>query len=228
MRWDCPSAGYFGGPVHQRLGELGHADERPAGDLHGLQETRLRAVDHAALQVRHRRERDRVQEEIEAAPGLGDLREESLESPRGADRRHQQVGLKLWASRRVPWPCRRQLIARSARAATALPQPRQHGRDSLRARYDGRSRERRSHADDLHRRAARRSGRRARVEQILRTCVHCGFCTATCPTYVLLGDELDSPRGRIYLIKDMLESGEPAGGRRRSSISTAACPASPA
>src|SRR3954454_13563245 len=45
---------------------------------------------------------------------------------------------------------------------------------------------------------------------ILRTCVHCGFCTATCPTYVLLGDELDSPRGRIYLIKDMLESGRPA------------------
>jgi glycolate oxidase iron-sulfur subunit len=49
-------------------------------------------------------------------------------------------------------------------------------------------------------------------EQILRTCVHCGFCTATCPTYVLLGDELDSPRGRIYLIKDMLEGGKPATG----------------
>ena len=46
--------------------------------------------------------------------------------------------------------------------------------------------------------------------QILRNCVHCGFCTATCPTYVLLGDELDSPRGRIYLIKEMLESGKPA------------------
>ncbi len=45
---------------------------------------------------------------------------------------------------------------------------------------------------------------------ILRSCVHCGFCTATCPTFVLLGDELDSPRGRIYLIKDMLESGRPA------------------
>src|ERR1700677_5074317 len=47
-------------------------------------------------------------------------------------------------------------------------------------------------------------------EKILRTCVHCGFCTATCPTYVLLGDELDSPRGRIYLIKDMLENDRPA------------------
>ena len=50
-------------------------------------------------------------------------------------------------------------------------------------------------------------------EQILRNCVHCGFCQATCPTYTLLGDELDSPRGRIYLIKDMLESGRPASER---------------
>src|ERR1700759_1010265 len=48
------------------------------------------------------------------------------------------------------------------------------------------------------------------AEKILRTCVHCGFCTATCPTYVELGDELDSPRGRIYLIKDMLEHERPA------------------
>ncbi|MDJ1157914.1 glycolate oxidase subunit GlcF [Chelatococcus sp. SYSU_G07232] len=47
-------------------------------------------------------------------------------------------------------------------------------------------------------------------EKILRTCVHCGFCTATCPTYLLLGDELDSPRGRIYLMKRMFERGEPA------------------
>ena len=48
------------------------------------------------------------------------------------------------------------------------------------------------------------------AEKILRNCVHCGFCTATCPTYLLLGDELDSPRGRIYLIKDMLENDRPA------------------
>ena len=48
------------------------------------------------------------------------------------------------------------------------------------------------------------------ADKILRACVHCGFCTATCPTYVLLGDELDSPRGRIYLIKEMLEHERPA------------------
>ena len=50
----------------------------------------------------------------------------------------------------------------------------------------------------------------AESNRILRTCVHCGMCTATCPTFLLLGDELDSPRGRIYLIKDMLEGGKPA------------------
>ncbi|MBK5928678.1 glycolate oxidase subunit GlcF [Rhodobaculum claviforme] len=50
----------------------------------------------------------------------------------------------------------------------------------------------------------------ARSNEVLRACVHCGFCTATCPTYQVLGDELDSPRGRIYLIKDMLETGRPA------------------
>ncbi len=53
----------------------------------------------------------------------------------------------------------------------------------------------------------------AEANAILRACVHCGFCTATCPTYVLLGDELDSPRGRIYLIKDMLEKDKPAPAR---------------
>ncbi|HEY4162810.1 MAG TPA: glycolate oxidase subunit GlcF [Dongiaceae bacterium] len=58
----------------------------------------------------------------------------------------------------------------------------------------------------------------AESEKILRTCVHCGFCTATCPTYVLLGDELDSPRGRIYLIKEMLEQGKPAGATEAKHI----------
>jgi glycolate dehydrogenase iron-sulfur subunit len=53
----------------------------------------------------------------------------------------------------------------------------------------------------------------AESEKILRNCVHCGFCTATCPTYTLLGDELDSPRGRIYLIKDMLENGRAASAQ---------------
>src|SRR5688572_18693151 len=54
------------------------------------------------------------------------------------------------------------------------------------------------------------NARIAEADAILRRCVHCGLCTATCPTYVLLGDERDSPRGRIYLIKDMLEDNAPA------------------
>ncbi len=53
----------------------------------------------------------------------------------------------------------------------------------------------------------------AQSETILRACVHCGFCTATCPTFLLTGDELDSPRGRIYLIKEMLENERPADAR---------------
>ena len=56
---------------------------------------------------------------------------------------------------------------------------------------------------------ARQLPRAAEAEHILRSCVHCGFCNATCPTYQLLGDELDGPRGRIYLIKQVLE-GQPA------------------
>ena len=55
--------------------------------------------------------------------------------------------------------------------------------------------------------------RLAEANAILRACVHCGFCTATCPTYQVLGDELDSPRGRIYLIKEMLETGRDADAR---------------
>ena len=57
--------------------------------------------------------------------------------------------------------------------------------------------------------------------QILRTCVHCGFCTATCPTYQLLGDELDSPRGRIYLIKEVLEGN---AGHRQDAIAPGPLP----
>jgi len=53
----------------------------------------------------------------------------------------------------------------------------------------------------------------SRANDILRSCVHCGFCTATCPTYQVLGDELDSPRGRIYLIKEMLENDRPADAK---------------
>jgi glycolate oxidase iron-sulfur subunit len=55
-----------------------------------------------------------------------------------------------------------------------------------------------------------KSPRIAEIDKILRRCVHCGFCTATCPTYVLLGDERDSPRGRIYLMKEMFEHDRPA------------------
>ena len=56
--------------------------------------------------------------------------------------------------------------------------------------------------------SAKNLPRAEEAEQILRSCVHCGFCNATCPTYQILGNELDGPRGRIYLIKQLLE-GEP-------------------
>jgi glycolate oxidase iron-sulfur subunit len=58
----------------------------------------------------------------------------------------------------------------------------------------------------------------AEANKILRSCVHCGLCTATCPSYQVLGDELDSPRGRIYLIKEMLETGRPADARTAKHI----------
>ena len=61
---------------------------------------------------------------------------------------------------------------------------------------------------------ARHLPRAEEAESILRSCVHCGFCTATCPTYQLLGDELDGPRGRIYLIKQVLEGHEPGASTR--------------
>jgi glycolate oxidase iron-sulfur subunit len=63
-----------------------------------------------------------------------------------------------------------------------------------------------------------RNPRLAEVDRLLRRCVHCGFCTATCPTYVLLGDERDSPRGRIYLIKEMFEKELKAGPEVRRHV----------
>jgi glycolate oxidase iron-sulfur subunit len=57
----------------------------------------------------------------------------------------------------------------------------------------------------------------AEADAILRSCVHCGFCTATCPTYQLLGDERDGPRGRIYLIKQVLE-GEPVSAHTQQHL----------
>ena len=58
----------------------------------------------------------------------------------------------------------------------------------------------------------------AESEKILRTCVHCGFCLPACPTYRVLGDERDSPRGRIYLIKEMLEKDQPASETTRTHL----------
>ena len=82
---------------------------------------------------------------------------------------------------------------------TRHPQPGPHGHEGLSGDADHPSRPPSSPI---------RSSRKPNT--ILRNCVHCGFCTATCPTYVELGNELDSPRGRIYLIKDMLENDKPA------------------
>src|SRR3954466_6213237 len=61
------------------------------------------------------------------------------------------------------------------------------------------------------------------ADAILRACVHCGFCTATCPTYQLLGDELDGPRGRIYLIKQVLEGVAPTDHTRTLSDRCCTC-----
>ncbi len=63
------------------------------------------------------------------------------------------------------------------------------------------------------------------AEAIVRNCVHCGFCTATCPTYQLLGDELDGTRGRIYLIKQVLEGAEPTRKTAAGPAATANRPA---
>ncbi|WP_175038423.1 4Fe-4S dicluster domain-containing protein, partial [Burkholderia stagnalis] len=65
--------------------------------------------------------------------------------------------------------------------------------------------------------ASRTHARADEAEAILRACVHCGFCNATCPTYQVLGNELDGPRGRIYLIKQLLE-GEPCGTRTQQHL----------
>ncbi|MDG1852099.1 MAG: 4Fe-4S dicluster domain-containing protein, partial [Gammaproteobacteria bacterium] len=63
------------------------------------------------------------------------------------------------------------------------------------------------------------------ADRILRSCVHCGFCTATCPTYLETGNELDSPRGRIYLIKELLESCKASAITRRHLDSCLSCQA---
>ncbi len=63
----------------------------------------------------------------------------------------------------------------------------------------------------------------AEAERILRRCVHCGFCTATCSTYVILGDERDSPRGRIYLMKDMFEKGRAASPEVQHHVDRCLC-----
>ena len=86
--------------LHQRLGELGHAHERPAGQLHGLQKTFLGAVDHASLQVLLRCEGDRVQAQVEAAPFLGDGVEHGLElALLGQVERQQQRGVDFACQR---------------------------------------------------------------------------------------------------------------------------------
>jgi Fe-S oxidoreductase len=74
---------------------------------------------------------------------------------------------------------------------------------------------------------ARQLPRAEEADKILRTCVHCGFCNATCPTYQLLGDELDGPRGRIYLIKQVLE-GAPATAQAQLHLDRCLTPAATA
>src|SRR6185437_13196997 len=130
-----------------------------------------------------------------------------LDPPRGRERRWPRnagarVGITAGFPRRVRAASLRPARAEQAREGRLRPQ----GRAQSRPHVGGRLMQTSFSLAQLLDPQTNAS------EKILRACVHCGFCTATCPTYVLLGDELDSPRGRIYLIKEMLENDRPATG----------------